>query len=139
IHVDPAGHLLASFPVASNPLLVAVAPTGHVIVGDEGIGAAPAGLYDLDPTTGTVVFRPTVVGSPRGLNFAPNGDLWVSDLPNKTLDRFDRNFVLQQQIALSTFPGDVQADRNGNVWATQFLPYAALRFAPSGKTQYQTP
>jgi sugar lactone lactonase YvrE len=138
IHVDPAGHLLASFPVASNPLLVAVAATGHVIVGDEGIGAASAGLYDLDTTTGTVVFRPTMVGSPRGLNFTPDGDLWVSDLPNKSLDRFNRNFVLQQQIALANFPADVQSDRDGNVWATQFLPRAILRFGPSGKAQYET-
>jgi streptogramin lyase len=138
IHVDPAGQLLASFPVASNPMLVAVAPTGHVIVGDEGIGAARAGLYDLDPSTGTVVFRTTVVGSPRGLNFAPNGDLWVSDLPNKSLDRFDRSFVLQQQVALANFPADVQADRDGNVWATQFSPRAVLRFGPSGKAQYET-
>jgi sugar lactone lactonase YvrE len=138
IHVDPAGHLLASFPVASNPLLVAVAPTGHVIVGDEGIGPAPAGLYDLDPTTSTVVFRPTVVGSPRGLNFAPNGDLWVSDLPNKSLDRFNGNFVLQQQIAFPSFPGDVQADRNGGVWATELSPRAAIRFGPSGRTHSTT-
>jgi sugar lactone lactonase YvrE len=138
IHVDPAGNLLASFPVATNPLLVAVAPTGHVVVGDEGIGTAPAGLYDLDPSTGTVIFRPTVVGSPRGLNFTPNGDLWVSDLPNKSLDRFNGEFVLQQQIAFPSFPGDVQADRNGDVWATQFSPRAAIRFGPSGRTQYQT-
>jgi hypothetical protein len=109
-----------------------------VIVGDEGIGAAPAGLYDLDPSTGTVVFRPTGVGSPRGLNFTPNGDLWVSDLPNQTLDRFNRDFVLQQQIAFPSFPGDVQADRNGNVWATELLSRTALRLGPKGKTQYQT-
>src|SRR5262249_46459376 len=121
-----------------NPLLVAVAPTGHVIVGDEGIGAAAAGLYDLDPNTGTVVFRPTVVGSPRGLNFAPDGDLWVSDLPNKSLDRFNRAFVLQQQIAFPSFPGDVQADRDGNVWATELSPRTVLRFGPSGKSQYET-
>jgi hypothetical protein len=138
IHVDPAGQLLASFPVASNPMLVAVAPTGHVIVGDEGIGAASAGLYDLDPGTGTVVFQPTVVGSPRGLNFAPNGDLWVSDLPNLSLDRFSSDFVLQQQIAFPSFPGDVQTDRNGNVWATELFPRTVFRFAPSGRTQYQT-
>jgi hypothetical protein len=119
-------------------MLVAVAPTGHVIVGDEGIGAARAGLYDLDPATGTVVFRPTVVGSPRGLNFAPNGDLWVSDVPNKSLDRFNRDFVLQQQIALPSFPGDVQADRSGNVWATELFSRTAFRFASSGRTQYQT-
>jgi sugar lactone lactonase YvrE len=141
IHVDPAGHLLASFPVGANPMLVAVAPTGHVLVGDEGFGTGPAGLYDLDPGTGAVVFRPTAVGSPRGLNFAPNGDLWVSDRPNKTLDRLNRDFVLQQQIALPNFPGDVQADRSGNVWATQLgslYPLPVLRLGPSGNTQYET-
>jgi hypothetical protein len=138
VHVAPDGKLLKSFPVSSSPALVALAPTGHVIVGD--VGFSKPGLYDLDLGTGNVAFLTTPVRAPGGLNFTPGGDLWVSDQANSFLDRLDNNFKLKQQIAFTGVPGDVQADRNGNVWTTQGFPLlsSATRFGPSGDQQYQT-
>jgi hypothetical protein len=138
VHVDPSGHLIASYPVGFNPEWVAFSQvTGHVAVTASFFSG---GLFDLDPSNGNVTFHTEPIFIPAGLNFTPSGDLWASDFIG-TLTHLDRNYNVLQQFPVNGEPSDTQADANGNVWAALSYSFvtgqgAAFRYDASGNQQF---
>jgi hypothetical protein len=127
IHTDAIGNLLQSYFVGGFPKDVAVRSDGQVLLTDS-----TGQVLQLDPTSGAVNVFAGGLSDPMGLNFAPNGDLYVADAGSGTIYHYNSGGTLVQSFREFTTPEDVEVDQAGNIFVRDFY-FAVNKFDPSGK------
>lgn len=127
----------------SSPQMAAVDDDLRVYVSDWGSGRIQ--VYD---DAGEYLFQieaPGMVQSPpgpSGMEFGPDGDLWVTDRGNFRVQRFRRDGELVQEWTRSgrgifKAPTDIAFDADGNWWVAELTGPRVRQFLPGGELLFE--
>lgn len=134
--VDATGRTIGTYAVASNPLGLAVGPTGEAWVSNNGSNSLTR-LSSSGDKLGTVSLQE----APVRLAIDGSGDVWVTtrtDHGDKNLVKVSSDGESQEAFTLHFDPYAIQGDPAGGIWLSD-SEGTIHRLAPDGTSLSRTP
>lgn len=130
---DPAGNIWITDYM--NARVLKYDPNGNFLlgIGNGQVWTTSAGNQNATGSVNAAFYGPV------GLNFGPNGDVFVCERLNHRVQRFAANGTYKTQWGTNgTGPGqfkspdDLAVDNAGNLWVTEFSGNRVQKFDPNG-------